>query len=821
MTLIRPVSLTAKEILGRIGRMVQSVNRAAYVLSGAYAGTDPNLIFDNGTYRSTTVALGSNPAVGQKPMLTPPTITTGEIDVDGINNPYTVINFEIDQGVVDGNQVVAFKIYRQEVPAEDLAQEVEEFTAADFDKIARQSTDSGKFSYDKKSAYTIDAFKQANINQNTNLYTLQQTANQQNLASADASLPSYFPEQTKPGAKTLIATINNASYQQSAQLRQVYVKTNNKVMLSFQDHNVTYGTGYIYTVTSYCATSQESPESEAISMVVLNLAGIDPPVTCQVKQASSTQAVLTLTCNPADLVRYIYVYRRNVEDLVFHPFAKVANQNDHATIYDADIEYLNSYVYRVLLENVFGAVSEPLEVNFTSTQQHVLSRTRSNNLKLPIILASQDQNSQGIKLSIFPNDQRVLYYDLERINVTAGDTDFGTPTNKTNQFWPLNQFFVQQLSQSLVTSSSLAGIASGSLPAQSQFVNFAEPIVFVDNIVTPNNYYQYRTTGYDLYGNVTGYGFASLRAQSKATLRAPINFIAETLREAPFRTKLVWEDDNLAAREDVNNTAQQRYLALALAQADLSQQAQSSIEDAIGNQDLSKVDLSTVLGPYNVKQAQIAAIQSELQALATAHNPLKFRLQRRLSGDTVYQSFPLTENNWVVDEVATPDAVPFSAAALSGSPVQISSSLVAFSGALSRSFGLPDFLQSQQVYQYRVASVTLDGSTSDFSVPITVIASAQISLPVGLSASILNPRVTPIVVRLEWEVDPLKNKPDHWRIERMTNSVTDTFRVIGNAYLDNSFFDRSPQAGQQYKYRVRSVSATGDESDTQEIVVNT
>jgi hypothetical protein len=821
MSIVQPILLNFREMLERLEAYRHRINSAAYELTQAYAGTDPNKVFENGTFKSTTVALGSNPAVSSKPLLVPPTIVSGEITTDGLDNPYTILNFEIDQRALDGNQVISFRVYREEVPAEDLAQAVEMFTAADFDKLARGSTQTGKFAADKKSAYTIDEFKQSNVNDNTNLYMLEQISNRQQLGSTDGSFPDYFTTNSKQSQKKLIATISYADYQSQAQLKQVYVKTANKFSVSYSDHNVTYGTGYIYTVTSFCATSDESEPSESLSMVVLNLNGINPPRSMQVRQTGPVSAKLSVTIEPADLVKYVYVYRRNVNDLVFHPLAKLINQNNFVAVDDTDVEYLNSYVYRVLLENVFGAVSEPAEFNFTCSQQRIIGRTRSNNLQLPIILASQDQNSQGIKLTIFPNDHRILYYSLERRNLTAGETKYSTPMNKTKQFWPLNQFFVQPVSQSLLTSSSLAGVRQGSLPAQSQFVSFAAPIEFVDTIVAPDNYYEYRTTGYDLYGNITGYGFASLRAEEKNGLRSPVNFRAEVLRETPFRCKIIWQDDNEAARSEINNQAQQKYLALALQQASLSQDAQIAIADALAGEDLAKIDLTPVLAPYSVKQAQINAIQSELDALANAVSPLKFRLQRRLSGDAVYSSFPLTENNYVIDEVAAPDAIPFSTSMTSGSPQPTSSSALPVSSSLSRPFGLPDFMRAQQVYQYRVAAVTLDGGISDFSAPITVTASPQISDPTEFSASILNPRVKPVVVKLQWSVDPLKDKPDHWRIERKTDAPTDAYRMIGNAYLSSEYFDRSAQIGVLYSYRIRAVSAAGDESYTRETVVNT
>ena len=75
----------------------------------------------------------------------------------------------------------------------------------------------------------------------------------------------------------------------------------------------------------------------------------------------------------------------------------------------------------------------------------MINKTRSHNLKFPIFLGSQDPNSDGIKLVVYPNDEKILYYEITRRNLTANERRFAVPRNKSTEFWSQNKFFVEVL----------------------------------------------------------------------------------------------------------------------------------------------------------------------------------------------------------------------------------------------------------------------------------------------------------------------------------------------------------------------------------------
>ena len=129
--------VNAKELYQRIISQYQNINVNADKLRKSYASTNANQVFESGTFRSTTVSLGSNPAVGSKAPLLAPTLDSAAINVDGIRNPYVTLNFSISPQTIQGASIVSFKIYRQQIPAENLAQEVEAFEASDFDKLSQ------------------------------------------------------------------------------------------------------------------------------------------------------------------------------------------------------------------------------------------------------------------------------------------------------------------------------------------------------------------------------------------------------------------------------------------------------------------------------------------------------------------------------------------------------------------------------------------------------------------------------------------------------------------------------------------------------------
>jgi hypothetical protein len=783
---------------------------------------DPLSIFQNGKFRATTVSLGKDVRVATKPVLSPPTIISGRIELDGLNNPYVTLIFQIDRQSVDGGSILSFKVYRKKTRIIDLLSKVVKYNKADFDAVAAGTTRSGKFSGDRKGQYTLDPAFQDQVSLNPNLYDVQQTVNSQNLGSAE-SMQSFFAikGETLDANFMFLADVNYAKFDAAQRLRQVYSTDDKIITVEFSDHKVMYGAGYAYVITSYSITGEESSYSPSVTANVINLDGIEPPDGLTAKQIDERTIIVSCTTRTKDNVKNIFLYKRESDEVVFRSLGAFENINDSFKFIDDDVSYLKTYTYRVIFQNMFGAISEPGEVTITSSAQRVIEKSRSHNMAIPILIASQDQNSDGIRLTVFPNDSKVSYYKIERRNITTGEKAFGVPYANRREFWTSNIFFVQKNTRALAAALSASSLANNSLPAEANFIRFSDPIVFVDNYVIPDNFYEYRTVGFDLFGNKTSYAFSSFLASTKNKLRVPINVKAEILRQTPFRIRVSWDDDNQAQMTEDAREAAQRYLETTLRAAQLNDKQVAYLENVLTSPDFkANTDLNKALKDFNLRKEQIAALGDQLIKLEKINNEVKFYIQRRMIGETVYRSFPLTVNKYVIDEVQTTDAIPFHDTKFEDVFTYLSSSIPSGRDSM-RPFSIPPFLLDQKKYEYRIAAAINNGKeTSDYSLPITVTVQSEMSSPRGFNATVVNPGFTPAVVYLSWVLDPLKSKPDHFRIERKVNIPTDQFVVIGNSYLDLEHFDRSVQPGNRYVYRIRSVSATGVESITTEIGIS-
>lgn len=821
------LTLSIDKVRKRILEKALETRQQISDLSVQYLVEDPIKTFANGKFKTSTVSLGKDPRVGSQPLLIPPTITSGEIKLDGLGNPYVIVNFSIPRSIADGNKIIAFNVHRKKVKAIDLNQNIDAFTAKDFDQISRNTTRRGKFSQERKAQHDVDAEQQSQVSRNPNLFDLQESSNSQNLGSAvtaGASLQSQFGYQDLlPGNEgfTIIAQVNYANQQTQLQMKQTYVKNDATVTGYYADYNVAYGSAYTYTVTAYCKNGSQSTRSAAISMVVLNLDGIGKASTFAVRQVDSSSVQLTATFNAKDKIRKALIFKKTEEETRFELLEEWANSNNTFEMTDGDVVYLTTYIYRIILVNVFGAISEPSEFKITCSSQNTTSKSRSHNLLFPIMLASQDSNSDNTKVTIYPNDPRILYYEITRRNLTASETRYGVPRNKNLEFWATNKFFVPKQSAPTITSGTLALLAQGSLPPQTQFTRTSSPITFVDMFVTSGNTYQYRVLGYDAFSNVSAGAFSTITASPKKAIRAPINLRFDILRETPFRVKIMWDDDNVSVFGANDIDAKQRLLEINLKTASLSAEQEVEIQNLLLDVNLQKLDVNKALEKFNLRKEQLEALKTQFSALTNLSNPVRFQLQRRDLIRAGFSTFPLTQNQFVIDEVPASDAVPFSSqliddtyTSLSGSPMRVSRPPV-------RPFNVPQFLWPDTTYEYRVAAVDSKGAASAYSTSIYVDTDATLPNLVDVTATVLNPNVTPCVVVLGWTTFGDSPASDHFRIERKVNIPSDSFRVIGTSYLEAKYFDRDAELGNQYIYRIRAVSFRNAESAPVEVTVNT
>ena len=371
-------------------------------------------------------------------------------------------------------------------------------------------------------------------------------------------------------------------------------------------------------------------------------------------------------------------------------------------------------------------------------------------MKIPILSAVQDQNSDFIKVNIFPNDPLVAYYEIERRDLTNKEKKFISPSKDTNNYggvgWISNKLFVTKRTEEIQNEKG-----------NSITKLILDPIQLIDDTVDLGHIYQYRIRGYDLFGNGSSYSLCIISTQGKKSVRTPINLKKEVLRAFPLKYKISWDDDNTA-----NNLQQKNIFSGSLKTTDIV-----------------------------------------------------YKVQRRKIDQTVYESFPLTPNNFIIDEVVSSSPVDFQDQIIAGATfsreddLEVSDVEYEENSKLRRSFGLPNFLFEGDTYYYRVVAINKASEESNATEEFKAIAVADLSDPIDFGVEILNTKVKPIVARLFWKVDKTKAFPDSWTIERKVDTNNEDFRQIGNSYIQLQYFDYNVPPGHTYVYRIRSYDSIG------------
>jgi len=741
--------------------------------------------------RSTIFSLGKDPRLGTKRKVVPPELRLLEILKDGINNPFVELNWRTSRFDVDAGGVIAFNIYRRKLTREEIFRETRDYkrqirtySRTTFDRISRNITSKGHFSSDRKALYQFDRSLIPGDILNSNLYSLEKSVqsrtdflktdyNRISLRTKPtfAFQPDYY-SRTIQGrferayfAKKFkkIGQVTYSQFLKKDQQKFVSVKEREFVDLSYRDKEVGYGEVFEYYITSVSKDSQETPKSNVVRVLVEDLTSIRPPVSFTATQLDENNINLRIVVDPRDDIGRVLIYRKSEDEIFFKRAGAFLNISDSVSLTDLSTKLGKSYVYRAFAENIHGSLSEPREIQVFSTVQKITPQSRSNNLRIPILTAVQDQNSDFIKITMSSNDPRVQYYQLDRRDLTIHEKRFNKPSKDFTKFggiagedgWVTNKFFVNRDRNPALSSKN-------KLKSLDYFNRIAKEreIVFVDKTIEINHIYQYRVRGFDLFGNATPYKLSLVRSVGKKAVRSPINLKFEILRGSPFRVKISWNDDNLSTE---------------------------------------------------FSASELFSGDSE-----SLREPSKFiyKLQRRRKDETIYQSFPLTANKFVIDETAAPDAVTFSAKKVEDifEKQENIESEEGFGEFYVRPFGVPEFLKENDIYYYRVMAMAENGDESNFTEEVELSTLSELSDPINFRVEVLNSRVRPLVARLTWDVEKTKARPDRWIIERRFDVENDTFEVVGQAYIDPEFFDRGLQERNTYRYRIKSRDLLGRES---------
>jgi hypothetical protein len=715
--------------------------------------------------RSTFFHGGKDPRLDSEQSLAPPSFEAIQNLKDNIENLYLRLRWKIKRSDIERGEIVGFNVYKKIYSRDEILREeefrgrrIQDFDERAFDRLSNQIKKTGKFSSSKKAFPFLrkSSIPQSILNNNLRDANLRTSEAREGIVSQTLQSPGLFFSV----GFVKIAYIDYSSFLSKERRKKVFVRDRRDAILFFDDKNIGHSEAYEYFITSISKSDDESPRSNSIKIKIDDFDPVKPPTRLIAKQINSNSISVSISVDSKENIGKILVYRKSDEEIEFNPIVEIPNIDDRINFIDNSVAYGKTYTYRIFLETIFGQLSEPTEITVFSSVQRITPQSKSNNLKVPLISAIQDQNSDFIKITISPNDPLVAYYELQRRDMTIKERKFRVPskaeTNYGGDGWSTNKFFVTKIRNPIEEDNKESVLTKRVV---------GEEIILIDETVQPLHIYQYRVRGYDLFQNPTSYNFVLVKAQVKKSFRAPINIQARILRGSPFRIKLTWTEDN-----ETSLTSNE----------ELFRQSEEPIE--------------------SIK--------------------VLYKIQRRKFGSNVYETFPSTSNKFFVDEVATHDAVDFNGRKIPDTfeesediEVEPDRAIKFNKNNLVRPFGIPDFLKDNETYFYRLSVIAPSGEESNFTEEFEISTLADLSDPINFSSIIINSKIEPIIGILTWEIDKTKARPDHWIIERKIDDVKESFEEIGKAYLNTDFIDRSLILGNSYLYRIKSIDLIGRESE--------
>lgn len=730
--------------------------------------------------RSSIFSLGKDPRVSKAPQLSSPDLRFIEVLKDGLDNLFLRLNWRMPRFDVDIGSITGFEIYRRRFSKDEMEEEQRSYSSRAYDRLSNKISRRGKFSAEKKSVYHIrrsllskdvlnpnlsDLEKKERARYNSFLGEVSSNVRFNDSLREEPSVSWEGEFETLFNSKKYekISTVDYSKFLAKEKSKFLFVKERDFVDLTFDDKKVALGEAFEYYIKAISNKSdRKSLSSNPVRVFVIDVTPIDPPKISGKRYDDRIEIATKM--DPNDSISRVVFFRKSEIEYLFQEIASVSNVNDSIMITDTTVEYGTSYTYRAISENIYGVWSEPEEVKIPGV------RKISSPLKIPIITAIQDQNSDFVKIVISANDSNVSYYELKRRDLTIYEKKFRVPQKIIGEFpvrvpvygsegWESNKFFVNKNRETIKTTDEKS-LLNKKIEG--------EEIIFIDDTVSSNHIYQYRISGQDLFGNISSYSFATIKATKKKSIRTPVNVKSTVLRNFPFRVRLSWKDDNL----------------------------------------------STLFSEGELFEGKSSIDKDSSKYL--------YRVQRRRIGEKVYETFPLTANQYIIDEIPSSDALDFQAEKKEDTSttlpdVQLTDSSVQLNidddQQLSRPFNIPDFLQENVDYYYRVAVVSFDGDESNYTEEFKVSVLSSLSNPIGFKAKIENIKVRPIVVKLTWSIEETKVRGDYFLIEKKTDNPIDSFEVLGRAYIENEFFDRDVEIGDNYIYRIKAVDTIGRETN--------
>lgn len=496
--------------------------------------------------RSTVFTLGSDARVSSLQLSTPDLFLV-ELLKDSLNQLFVRIDWKIPRFDIDSGKVIGFNIYRKKIKTffgEKLSQN-------QFSKLTRNLGRNGKFSEGKKGINNVKrgmidlnilnsklAERQGSLDAMGGLGILEAgssfSLNREKIDISSQTIDNFVKDFEK------IAFVNFSNFLEKQKQKQVFIQEVSNITLLYDDKTVGWGEEFEYYVSAVSSNFDETFQSDVVSVLVEDSVNISEP-NIAAKQIDQTKILLNITFKPEEQIDNVIIYRLDEDDGVFKKVKEFLDVPKNSVEFlDEKTRVGKKYIYRIFLENIHGVLSPPKEITiFSSTG---LQKSRSNSLKIPVFHVIQQKNVAS--LTIKTNDARVLFYQIDRRDLSIFESRFIVPGRDTNRYggvgWTTNQLFYDRINP--------------------------QPIVFTDETVLPNHIYQYRIVGIDRFGNQTSFSYQiveiteqekeeklflseEIKEAAEKELSSPIGFTAvvENIKLRPIVVKLSWnvEKDKL------------------------------------------------------------------------------------------------------------------------------------------------------------------------------------------------------------------------------------------------------------------------------------
>ena len=535
-------------------------------------------------------------------------------------------------------------------------------------------------------------------------------------------------------------------------------KSRNRLMPGFIefetfDDSVEVGRQYTYYVVSVDEDMVESVRSRLTDFSVTSEIPPDPPSGLNGK-VDGPYVVLSITAG-VERIEKFEIYRREVDNAVSTDPMRINTAGGPSG-------FLLSIDIRDVLKNGFVQVGEVLNSRFGGAYFRDISvvqgktydyrvysvdiygnksqdskefrvfvnerSKRNRDLKKPTILSEIDFSTNYAKVTIIPTDPRVVGFFLARRDLSLNESAFTVPTEPSHIKFGSRNSKIFDGTVLRSKDSAWTGFIS----------NDSSTVVFVDKTSRIDHIYQYSVYGVDRFGNATSHSLSSpLFISRRAQVNEPINLRSSVTNvSGAVSLKIEWDDGAI----DVEP------------------------EEKLGNQE-------------DVENTSVRTL---------------YQVERRLSTNDFWESFPLTEQRYLEDTSGT-------------------------KGQQRQTF-MPPFLRVDSSYLYRVAAYQTGGFISNFSKTIQVDAFLPILSPKNFRIQSCDVKCNPHYVTLTWDDAVDSGVIDRWIIDRavVNNFAATRLNISNPESLKNLKFERLAKVSRESS---RGRSRSFDESSNKRLAI--